>query len=350
MSTKITHIAVIRLSAMGDVAMAVPVISAFAKRHPTIKITVVSRKFLKPLFKSIPNCDFLAVDTKGRHEGFRGVLQLYQDLKDIGVDAIADLHNVLRSKVVRYLFSAAYIPTAAINKGRKEKKALVSLKKKEFKQLQTSMQRYVEVFEDLGYLIDESELKFIDKLSFSTETENFAGILSEKASKWIGIAPFAQHDGKVYPADLMQEIINQLAKNSSNTLFLFGAGQEEIQQLNTFKGTYNNIKVVAGNLKFGQELELISNLDLMLSMDSGNAHLAANYGVAVVTLWGATHPYAGFAPFGQPKENLITSDREQFPLLPTSVYGNIEVAGYQDAMRTITPEMVVEKINELLTK
>ena len=350
MSTKITHIAVIRLSAMGDVAMAVPVISAFAKRHPTIKITVVSRKFLKPLFKSIPNCDFLAVDTKGRHEGFRGVLQLYQDLKDIGVDAIADLHNVLRSKVVRYLFSAAYISTAAINKGRKEKKALVSLKNKDFKQLKTSMQRYVEVFEDLGYLIDESELKFIDKLSFSTETENFAGILSEKASKWIGIAPFAQHDGKVYPADLMQEVINQLAKNSSNTLFLFGAGQQEIQQLNTFKGTASTIKVVAGNLKFGQELELISNLDLMLSMDSGNAHLAANYGVAVVTLWGATHPYAGFAPFGQPKENLITSDREQFPLLPTSVYGNIEVPGYQDAMRTITPKMVVEKINELLTK
>lgn len=350
MPTKITHIAVIRLSAMGDVAMAVPVISAFAKRHPGIKLTIVSRKFLKPLFNSIPNCDFLAVDTKGRHEGFRGILQLYQDLKDLEVDAIADLHNVLRSKVVRYLFSATNIPTAAIDKGRKEKKALVSLKNKDFKQLKTSMQRYIEVFENLGFLIDDSEIKFLQKLPFSTETENFAGILGEKASKWIGIAPFAQHDGKVYPADLMQEVVNKLAANTNNKLFLFGAGQEEIQQLNTFKGSYSNVKVVAGNLKFAQELELISHLDVMLSMDSGNAHLAANYGVAVVTLWGATHPYAGFAPFGQPKENLITSDREKFPLLPTSVYGNIEVPGYKDAMRTITPKMIVEKIDELLSK
>ena len=332
---------------MGDVAMTVPVISAFAKRHPTIKITVVSRKFLKPLFDSIPNCEFFAVDTKGRHEGFRGILQLYQDLKDIEVDAIADLHNVLRSKVVRYLFSATNTPTAAIDKGRKEKKALVSLKNKNFKQLKTSIQRYVEVFENLGFLINDSEIKFLDKLHFSTETEIFAGKVSEKASKWIGIAPFAQHVGKVYPTDLMQEVINQLAQNASNTLYLFGAGQEEIQQLNNFKGAHDNVKVVAGNLKFAQELELISNLDVMLSMDSGNAHLAANYGVAVMTLWGATHPYAGFAPFGQPQENGITSNREKYPLLPTSVYGNIEVPGYQDAMRSIFPQDVVERIENL---
>ncbi len=335
---------------MGDVAMTVPVISAFAKRHPEIKITIVSRKFLKPLFDAIPNCEFLAVDTNQRHKGFKGIVQLYQDLKNIGVDAIADLHNVLRSKVVRYFFSATNIPTAAIDKGRKEKKALVRLKNKEFKQLKTSMQRYLEVFEDLGFLIDESSIKFLEKLPFSRGTELFAGKLALKASKWIGIAPFAQHDGKVYPADLMQEVISQLAKNNANTLFLFGAGQEEIQQLNTFKGTLENVIVVAGNLKFGQELELISNLDVMLSMDSGNAHLAANYGVAVVSLWGATHPFAGFAPFGQPQENLITSDREKYPLLPTSVYGNIEVPGYKDAMRSILPERVVNVIEGVISK
>ena len=88
----------------------------------------------------------------------------------------------------------------------------------------------------------------------------------------------------------------------------------------------------------------------MLSMDSGNAHLAANYGVAVVTLWGATHPYAGFAPFNQPLENCLISDREKYPLLPTSVYGNIEVPGYKDAMRTITPKIAVDKIAQLLSK
>jgi ADP-heptose:LPS heptosyltransferase len=82
----------------------------------------------------------------------------------------------------------------------------------------------------------------------------------------------------------------------------------------------------------------------MLSMDSGNAHLAAILGVKVITLWGATHPFAGFSPFNQPLENALTADSSLYPKLPTSVYGNKKVAGYEDAMRTILPINVVEKI------
>jgi ADP-heptose:LPS heptosyltransferase len=83
-------------------------------------------------------------------------------------------------------------------------------------------------------------------------------------------------------------------------------------------------------------------------MDSGNAHIAAMLGVQVITLWGATHPYAGFVPFNQPISNSLVSDREKYPLLPTSVYGNKKVAGYEDAMRTISPDMVVNKVNRLI--
>ncbi len=101
---------------------------------------------------------------------------------------------------------------------------------------------------------------------------------------------------------------------------------------------------MAGKIKFQQELQLISNLDVMLSMDSGNAHIAAMLGVQVISLWGATHPYAGFTPFNQSIENSLVADREKFPLLPTSVYGNKKVEGYEDAMRTIAPEVVVAKI------
>jgi ADP-heptose:LPS heptosyltransferase len=106
--------------------------------------------------------------------------------------------------------------------------------------------------------------------------------------------------------------------------------------------------VVAGKLKLPQELQLISHLDVMVSMDSGNAHIAAMLGVPVVTLWGATHPYAGFKPFNQPMEYCLLSDREQYPLLPTSVYGNKKVPGYEAVMRTIDPKVVVASILTIL--
>ena len=53
-----------RLSAMGDVAMTVPVLRAFVMQNPEIKITVVSRKFFKPFFDSIPNLTFFEFDDK----------------------------------------------------------------------------------------------------------------------------------------------------------------------------------------------------------------------------------------------------------------------------------------------
>ena len=79
-------------------------------------------------------------------------------------------------------------------------------------------------------------------------------------------------------------------------------------------------------------------------MDSGNGHLAAMYGVKVISLWGHTHPFAGFVPFNQPLSNSLVPDLQQFPFLPTSVYGNKKVAGYENVMRTIQPEVVVEKV------
>ncbi|TNF72820.1 MAG: ADP-heptose--LPS heptosyltransferase RfaF, partial [Bacteroidetes bacterium] len=113
---------------------------------------------------------------------------------------------------------------------------------------------------------------------------------------------------------------------------------------------YPHCSSVAGKMTLSEELAVISNLDLMLSMDSGNGHLAAMYGIPVITVWGVTHPYAGFAPFLQPEKNSITANREQFPLIPTSVYGNKVPVGYGEVMRTIPPERIYRGILQVLNK
>jgi ADP-heptose:LPS heptosyltransferase len=333
-----------RLSAMGDVAMTVPVLRALVHQNPDLKITVISRPFFKPFFEGMPNLTFFAFDEKQRHKGFIGLLRLFQDLKALQIDAFADLHNVLRSKVVRTLFALSGKKTASVDKGREEKAALTRAEDKVFKPLTTMFERHTKVFEELGFTIDLSNPIFSDKsilsndilkiLAGNEKIPDFSGIK-------IGIAPFAQYDSKVYPLDLMQQVIDKLAENSNYKILLFGGGKKEIELLDTLSKNKENVIVVAGKLKFQQELQLISNLDVMLSMDSGNAHIAAMLGVKVITLWGATHPFAGFSPFNQPIENALTADRNLFPKLPTSVYGNKMIEGYQDAMRTISVEKVV---------
>ena len=337
-----------RLSAMGDVAMTVPVLRAFVQQNPEVKITVVSRPFFKPFFEGIPNLTFFAFDEKQRHKGFPGLLRLFQDLKALNIDAFADLHNVLRSKVVRTLFALSGKKTAFVDKGREEKAALTRAENKIFKPLTTMFERHVKVFQELGFTVDLSNPTFPEKAVLGKEISLLIGenIPIAIGKKIIGIAPFAQYDSKVYPLDLMQEVINKLAENSNHKILLFGGGKKEIELLDSLSKNKENVVVVAGKIKFQQELQLISNLDVMLSMDSGNAHLAAMFGVKVITLWGATHPFAGFLPFNQPLENALVSDRNLFPKLPTSVYGNKKVESYEDAMRTIAVEKVVLRIQE----
>ncbi|KAF2514064.1 glycosyltransferase family 9 protein [Flavobacterium zhairuonense] len=334
-----------RLSAMGDVAMTVPVLRAFVKQYPEIKLTVISRPFFKPFFDGIPNLEFFAFDEKERHKGFFGLLRLFKDVKKLNIDAFADLHNVLRSKIVSLLFALSGKKRATVDKGREGKKELTRAENKIFKQLPTMFERHAKVFEELGFPVDLNNPEFPKKAILSAEITDLIG---ENYQKLIGIAPFAQYDSKVYPLDLMQEVIAKLAENKDQTILLFGGGKKEIEILDSFSEPFKNVINVAGKIKFQQELKLISNLDVMLSMDSGNAHIAAMLGVKVITLWGATHPYAGFLPFNQTLENALTSDRNQYPKLPTSVYGNKVVEGYEDAMRTILPQQVVDKVVEQL--
>ncbi|MDB2606405.1 glycosyltransferase family 9 protein [Zobellia sp.] len=332
---------------MGDVAMTIPVLVALTKQHPSLKITVLTRKFFSPMFQTLPNVSVYEADVKGKHKGVFGLWKLYTELKILKVDAVADLHNVLRSKVLKRYFKYGKIPVEQIDKGRAEKKALTSSTYKIFKPLKTTHQRYVDVFQKLGFPIDLSKNPFLPKDSLSYETLQ---IIGSGSRKWIGIAPFAAFEGKTYPLELMEEVIAILDKSSEFRIFLFGGGAVQEQQLEGYDRKFENCLSMVGKLSFHQELALISNLDVMVSMDSGNAHLAAMFGIPVITVWGVTHPYAGFYPFGQDLDNALYADREKFPLIPTSVYGNKMPDGYKMAMHTILPEIVVEKIQFVLNR
>jgi ADP-heptose:LPS heptosyltransferase len=341
---KIDHILVIRLSAMGDVAMTVPVLRVFSQTYPDVKITVLSRPFFKPFFEEIPNLDFLEADVYGEHKRF-GLIKLANEARDLGIDAVADLHNVIRSKIITKYLKFKGIDTATIDKGRAEKKALIAAKGENISQLKTTHQRYADVFEKLGFPLNLENHIAPPKKRLSPKLNGLLGI---EPKKLIGIAPFAAHQSKMYPLSLMAEVIRELDETDKYRIFLFGGGKKEIKLLKEMEIPFANVTNVAGKLSFEEELALISNLDLMFSMDSGNGHLAAMYGVPVITLWGVTHPFAGFVPFNQSDNNQLLSDRKEYALIPTSIYGNKFPKGYDDAMKTISPETVVQKAQELL--
>ena len=333
------HILVIRLSAMGDVAMCVPVLRAFTLQHPKVKLTVLTRPFFKPFFQDLENVTVFAADLKGKHKGIIGLFKLSRELKNLGINQVADLHNVLRAKILKFFFFGKTFKQ--IDKGRNDKKALVSGKL--FQQLKTTHERYADVFRNLGYTLALSNPTFPKQLKLKDSTQT---LLGKDNKHWIGIAPFAQYQSKMYPLDLLERVIQELSK--THKVILFGGGPEEIKTLNSFQNKYDNVINLAGKLTLTEELQVISNLDVMLSMDSGNAHIAAMLGKKVITIWNVTHPFTGFSPFNQPQSHNILANREQFPLIPTSIYGNKYPEHYKEASRTIAPETVIKKIESVL--
>lgn len=339
MPDKHAHILVIRLSAMGDVAMTVPVLRALMNQYPNVKITVLTTQLFKPFFRDLENTNVFVADVKGAHKGIFGLYKLSKELKSLRIEAVADLHNVLRSNILKCFFSGYNF--VQIDKGRKEKQALVS--GKSFRQLKTTHERYAEVFEKLGFPVKLSNPKFPARALLNT---NVKSLIGQKSNKIIGIAPFAAHQGKMYPLDLMKQVVEALSKE--HQILLFGGGKKEVEVLNKMAESFKNVINLAGKIDLDEQMDVISNLDVMLSMDSGNAHIAAMLGVKVITLWGVTHPYAGFAPFNQPEDHMLLSDRNTFPKIPTSVFGNKFPESYKEASRTILLETVVNKIKSVI--
>ena len=340
-----SRILALRLSALGDVAMSVPVIYSFAENYPDSEIVVVSREKWGALFANMPsNVCFYGIDLQ-EYGRIRGLERLFGELRREEFDAVADFHNVLRTKYLDMRFRMAGVPVAVINKGRREKKELTRPQHKRLVQLKTSTMRYAEVLEKLGFGFD------VDFHSIFGDDEGDVGTLApvvggKNENDWVGIAPFAQHEGKIYPLELMEHVVSLLCKRPKRKIFIFGGGSEERLIAEEWEKRYPSVISVVGKGRMSDELGVMSRMDVMLSMDSANMHLASIVGVKVFSIWGATHPAAGFSAWGQTPDTFIQTDMD---CRPCSVYGNKKCSrGDYACLRRIDPNRIAEKIETAL--
>lgn len=339
------HILVIRFSALGDVAMTIPVIHSFATQYPQHHITLLSRAAWQPLFGELPeNVHFLGADLNGKHKGFAGLNRLYSELKSMHFDYVADFHHVFRTRYLCLRFRLAGVPVASIQKGRGEKQALVRRYKKVKQPLKSSFQRYADVLARFNF-----SFRMDFKSVFADQRGNFseiASVVGPKEQKWIGIAPFAKHAGKIYPLELQEKVVAYFAAKPEVKVFLFGGGKKEKEVFDTWVSKYPSVISMAGKLNMHTEQVLMSYLDVMLSMDSANMHLASLVHVPVVSVWGATHPYAGFMGWGQLSDCAVQLD---MPCRPCSVFGQKPCwRGDYACLNGIKPEFIIEKIEEVI--
>ncbi len=347
----IKRLLVIRFSAMGDAAMTVPVLYALATQHPDLRVTMLTRTRFVPMFECLPsNVQVKGVDFT-EQDGIIGLTKVYNNLKKGNFDAVADLHDVLRSKYIRTCFAVAGTKVSKVNKGRTEKKELIGNGQTHVA-LKPMTERYAEVFRSLGLSIDLSRKMKIDLRSEdSVAVRNVVG-KKLPGEKWVGVAPFAAHAQKVYPLERMQQVVRQLADKGCK-VFLFGAGKKESDILKAWEQEASGEKAGQGSIlsvcgKLGglkNEMLLMSQLDLMISMDSANMHIASIFGIRVLSIWGATHPKAGFSGYGQTPDSEM---QVNIPCRPCSIYGKKPCKFGDMRCMEIAPDMIVQKATNMI--
>lgn len=343
------NILVARFSALGDVCMAIPVVYGVCRANPGVRLVFVTKPAVTGLFINPPaNLVVVGADVKREYSGVNGLRRLFSELRHkYNIDAFADLHDVLRTRMIDIFCRLRGVEAARIHKGRADKKLLTRRNDKVLEPLEESTERYIDVFKRLGLRIDTSFRSLYG--NGRGNPAEFAHIIPPKqpGERWIGIAPFAAHSGKIYPIHRMKEVVKALAEIPQVRIFLFGGGDSERAVLAEWaREIPHTFSMAEKRHGFAVELSLISWLDVMVSMDSANMHLASLVNTPVVSVWGATHPYCGFGGWHQNPNLAVQLD---LPCRPCSVFGNKECyIGDFRCMRSIEPQMIIDKVKQTI--
>ncbi|MEZ5007813.1 MAG: glycosyltransferase family 9 protein [Chitinophagales bacterium] len=343
-------ILVIRFSSLGDVLLTIPVFKTLEKRHPTTKYFLLTRPHFKDFFASLSNVEVITVDIDNQYKGLIGLTQLANHLKSYQFDVLVDLHDVLRTKILRKLLTASINKIVVFDKGRKAKKAIIS-KKSPLTALPHTCDRYLKALD-----FDHQDLHLVDGpwLTTNNDASHLPSLqqnhLLPKSNKWIGIAPFSKHQSKEWIEENWLKVIEKI-KADDNQVFVFAFGNREKSIVTQWQKDFNDLIIIDEQYNIPNQLAIMNALDVMISVDSANMHLAALLGTKVISIWIATHPYLGFGPL-ENEDYIIQASTQDAPWHPLSVYGKINGKDrkklVKKAKQLVTSSQVLEKIEDVL--
>ncbi len=346
------NVLIARFSAIGDVAMTVPVIYSACRAYPDVRFILVTRQSMVGIFINAPkNLEVLGIDIKTEYTGVGGMYRVVKEVVNkYHIDAFIDLHDVIRTRMMGIFCRLRGIKVSRLDKGRAHKRALTRQVNKVMLPLTSQRARYREVFFKAGLPVSENFNGLFEGHA-KCDPVLFAKITSPKpiGERWVGIAPYAAHLGKIYPPEMMRQVVEKLSVQQNIKIFLLGGGGAEQQELERWEHDLPNVRSLAGKrYGFATELALFNYIDVMVTMDSANMHLASIASAPTISIWGATHPYCGFKGWHQRDEDMI-----QLPMTcrPCSVFGDKPCqSGDYICLTAIKPEVIFKKIMDKLSK
>jgi ADP-heptose:LPS heptosyltransferase len=325
---------VLRLSAIGDVAMTVHAVRSLREKYPDLGITLGTRKRLAGFYEGVKNINFLFFPEKA---GICDIFRFVSKAKSTGFDFTADLQNNLRTTIIRLLMRLGGSKVASYKQMTIAKWRVRRRFRKDLTPLRNNVLRFCDVFAALGFPVPDPEV--------IREVRPVPAGFGSKKGIWAGIAPFSRKEKKIYPLDSCAELIRLMSSRFDKVFIFSGPGKEKMF-CEEMMSIFPCVETVFGRTDLAGETALISNLDILVTMDSATMHMATLTGAPYVAIWGGTHPSTGYSAYGADwKRNYIQVD---LPCRPCSSYGEGSCRyGDFHCLEMISPNMIIQQIEKL---
>lgn len=332
---------IIRLSSVGDIILASPLIRLLKKKRPQAEIDFLVKSEYRELVQYNPHLRYvIEFDT---HGGFACLRALRRRIRQERYDAIVDIHGNFRSTFLR---SGASSTVLKMNKRRVARFFLVNFKWNTFQSVTAVPIRYLEAVRSLG-IDDDGEGPEIfvpeDVRVRAWDQLTKAGI--DGQGHVVGLCPGAKHATKRWPREYFEQLAVTLVKEDDARLLLFG-GQDDQETCLAIErrvvqetGKRSDILNCAGPQSLLETASAMDACDTIVANDSGLLHLAAARKRRVVAIFGPTVREFGFYPYGT--ESKVIERQGLYCRPCTHIGGQTCPEGHFRCMKEITVEEVL---------
>lgn len=312
----------IRLTALGDVVLTEPVVRALRSHWPQAELEFLTEARYAPLVEKTLGVKTIGWDRRGTEKGLGGLGRVLQKLGRY--DFIIDLQGKLRTRML-----TAQLPgrTLTLRKRNLGQGLLALLGHDPPLTDRHATQVYLEVLAPLG-------------ITAAPTAPRLRG-LGEQVPGRIGLSPGASHATKLWAPEKFAALADRLA--SPQRAFVLIGGPSDRPLLDEIRSKVKMARIDpldVASLDVLGAAEVLASLELLITVDTGPAHLAAALGAKVVVLFGPTAPER-WGPLGE-RHRVV---RQKLDCMPCSNTGGPRCPlGHHDCLGTLSVDSVLEAV------
>ena len=341
---KTLSLCIIRLSAIGDVCHTLAVVQAIQRKYPDAEITWIIGKTEAMLMQDLPNIRLIPFDKKS---GWKGIFTIWKQLSHKRFDFLLNMQTAFRASILSLGIKAD--KKMGFNKDRaREMQWLFTNQKVE----QTTSPHVLDGQMMFAKAIGVTDLTPKWQLPISMETVEKAKQWLDPMRKNVVISPCSSKAEKDWLIERYADIANWLIAQNINVILVGSPAKRELEMTACIQQLALDVQNLVGKTSLKELAALLKLADLVISPDTGSAHIASIQGTPVIGLY-AIHNPRRTAPYNDQQNVISVYDEvvqtyygKPWQALPWATKAKSKTG--ENLMARISVESVKQKVVEIL--